>query len=102
MKNLALTTKLALLLVLPLLGMSFFGIRSSREKWSIYHDYVALEQNSAVLQQIGNTVHVLQKERGRSAGFLGSKGAQFATELHEQRQATDATLAKLNGLLTES
>ena len=100
MKNLALTTKLALLLVLPLLGMSFFGIRSSREKWSIYHDYVALEQNSAVLQQIGNTVHELQKERGRSAGFLGSKGAQFATELQEQRRATDAMLAKLNGLLT--
>ena len=37
----------------------------------------------AVLQQIGSTVHEFQKERGRTAGFLGSKGAQFSTELRD-------------------
>jgi methyl-accepting chemotaxis protein len=43
----------------------------------------------------GNLVHELQRERGMSAGFLGSKGTKFATELPEQRKASDATLEHL-------
>lgn len=35
-------------------------------------------------------VHELQKERGYSAGFLGSSGQRFRAELAQQRQATDA------------
>ena len=35
----------------------------------------------------------LQKERGVSAGFIGSGGAEFVTELEAQRQATDEALA---------
>jgi methyl-accepting chemotaxis protein len=34
-------------------------------------------------------VHELQKERGMTAGFLGSKGTQFANKLQSQRRATD-------------
>ena len=37
-------------------------------------------------------VHELQKERGMSAGFLGSKGARFTTELPRQRATTDAAI----------
>jgi len=95
MKNTSLATKLFLLLLLPLAAVAFFGVRSSLEKWGVYRDYVALEPNSAVLQQIGHTVHELQKERGRSAGFISSQGAQFTAELRDQRQATDGKLAEL-------
>jgi methyl-accepting chemotaxis protein len=35
-------------------------------------------------------VHELQKERGLSAGFIGSQGAKFRDELAKQRQETDA------------
>ena len=35
-------------------------------------------------------VHELQKERGLSAGFIGSKGAKFKDELDKQRTDTDA------------
>ena len=35
----------------------------------------------------------LQKERGMSAGFLASQGAQFQAELTAQRNATDSVLA---------
>lgn len=95
MKTTTLATKLFLTLLLPLAAVAFFGIRSSLEKWRVYRDYVTLDQNSAVLQQIGNTVHELQKERGRSAGFINSKGAQFAPELRAQRQGSDAEIAVL-------
>ncbi len=99
LKNLTVTTSLLLLVALPLAGLSFFGARSAYEKWSVYRDYRRLEANSAVLQQIGQTVHELQKERGRSAGFLGSKGAQFGEELRRQRLASDAAHARLDVLL---
>ncbi|MEI6784495.1 MAG: nitrate- and nitrite sensing domain-containing protein, partial [Verrucomicrobiota bacterium] len=99
MKKLPIATKLLILVLLPISGLVFFGMRSSLEKWRIDHDYVVLEQNSAVLQQIGSTVHEFQKERGRTAGFLGSKGAQFSTELRDQRSASDVALAKLTDLL---
>ncbi len=35
-------------------------------------------------------VHELQKERGLSAGFIGSQGAKFRDELDKQRKGTDA------------
>jgi methyl-accepting chemotaxis protein len=52
------------------------------------------------LQKIGHLVHELQRERGRSAGFIGSRGLEFANELTAQRKATDGQLAQLNALLT--
>jgi methyl-accepting chemotaxis protein len=99
MSKLSLPVKLLVLVSLPLVGLAYFGLRGSLEKWRVYRDYGALEQNSAVLQQIGNLVHELQKERGRSAGFLGSKGTQFGSELNEQRRLTDGALARLTELM---
>lgn len=37
-------------------------------------------------------VHELQKERGMSAGYLGSKGGKFSAELKEQRRLVDHNL----------
>jgi len=90
-----LATKLLVLLAIPLAGLSFFGFRDSREKWISLAEHNALERNSGVLKQIGALVHELQKERGRSAVFLGAKGAKFAAELPAQQQATDAQRAAL-------
>jgi methyl-accepting chemotaxis protein len=99
MRTFALSTRLAVLLAVPLAGMACFGGRSCFEKWRTYHDYAALAQNSAVLQQIGHVVHELQRERGRSAVFLGSRGGEFGPELSEQRRATEAETARLEARL---
>ena len=39
--------------------------------------------------------HELQKERGMSAGFVGSKGTQFASQLAAQRDKTDLVLDRV-------
>lgn len=44
---------------------------------------------------VNDAVHELQKERGQSAGYTASKGANFATSLPELRKSTDAALAQL-------
>lgn len=38
--------------------------------------------------------HELQKERGMSAGYLGSAGKKFADALPQQRQLTDQRLSE--------
>ena len=47
-------------------------------------------------------VHEIQKERGLTAGFLGSKGVKFKNELTKQRRGTDTKREKLNNLWQES
>lgn len=39
---------------------------------------------SDLIKEMGDLIHVLQKERGASAGFLASSGAQFADRLAER------------------
>ncbi len=46
-------------------------------------------------------VHELQKERGMSAGYIGSGGRKFADLLPNQRQLTDSALQKLTEAFSE-
>ena len=99
MKSLGLQTKLLLILALPLLAAIVLGGEFARARYQRYRTYAEIGRSAAVLRQFGVTVHELQKERGRSATFLGSKGAKFGPELAEQRQATDAAVRALKAVL---
>ena len=50
--------------------------------------------------EASSLAHELQKERGMSAGHVGSKGAQFGENLRKQRAATDAMLRQLADVVT--
>ncbi len=95
-----LKNKLLLLLSLPLVGACLLGGRIAFEKWLVFRAGAALEKNAALLNQFGTVVHELQKERGRSAVFLGSQGAKFSVELPAQQRATDAEIVRLRQLLS--
>lgn len=99
MLRLNLGNKLALLVSIPLLGMLFFSGRSALEKWEVWKSYERLEDNSKVLIQLGEVVHQLQKERGRSSVFINSKGERMVNELPEERRTTDGQITKLQNLL---
>ena len=49
---------------------------------------LAIEAN-----RVGDLVNEMQKERGYSAGFIGSSGVNFPSELAQQRLDTDAAIA---------
>ena len=51
------------------------------------------------LIQLNKLLHELQKERGATAGFLGSNGKKFKNILHFQRELTDKELSKYKNLL---
>ena len=56
------------------------------------HKIEKLQKLVTLATKISYLVHETQKERGASAGFLGSKGVKFAQKLPAQREETDKRL----------
>ena len=52
-----------------------------------------------ISKSIASLLHETQKERGATAGFLGSKGKKFLNKLSKQRLLTDSKIKKLNNKL---
>ncbi|WP_205629808.1 nitrate- and nitrite sensing domain-containing protein, partial [Dechloromonas denitrificans] len=80
-----------------------FGVYLTRD---IAANYFALQESgrivavSEVAVAGSALVHELQKERGLSAGFIGSKGEKFRSELEQQRKETDQRVTALNEAIT--
>ena len=87
--------KFLLALVLPVLAMLFFAGNGIVERQRVVSSMDRLQSLTALAQQAGNLIHELQRERGMTAGFLGSGGDNFANELRDQRPITDAQAAAL-------
>lgn len=95
MKNLKIRSRIALALLLPILGLIFFSGSLVLEKRQAANEMQALQDMARMAPVISNLVHELQKERGTNAVFIGSKGKKFKTEMPAQFSATDAQIEKL-------
>jgi len=81
MKNLSMRKKLIVMLFIPLLGLMFFAVVSVHDKivtLRAMHDTRSLAQLAV---RASGLVHEVQKERGLTAGFIGSRGSAFSGEL---------------------
>ncbi|MES2013462.1 MAG: nitrate- and nitrite sensing domain-containing protein [Pseudomonadota bacterium] len=94
--NITTRSKLVLLTAIPTLAMLYFAGSVSLEKASVSKEMVKLESMIEIAVEMGETVHALQKERGMSALYLGSKGAKFSNELPAQRIEADKRIDALN------
>ncbi|WP_394358783.1 methyl-accepting chemotaxis protein [Hydrogenimonas thermophila] len=65
-----------------------------QEKLQKVQELVILSKNLSKL------VHETQKERGASAGFVGSKGKKFKNELIQQKSLTDKRISEYKTLLS--
>ncbi|MGC3874539.1 methyl-accepting chemotaxis protein [Halomonas sp. GXIMD04776] len=81
--------KFLLVLALPLLALAYFAITGIVERQRTTSVMSELQALTGLAQQGGNLIHQLQRERGMTAGFLGSQGRNFQDKLPEQRKATD-------------
>ena len=85
-----LTTKFSIMLFIPLAGLVWFGGQNLLIRQELSTNMAAVDQLSGLAVRVSALVHETQKERGMTAGFLGSKGKKFATELPQhQRSSTD-------------
>ena len=99
--NLRIGTKVALALVLPILGLLVFAGNAVLEKRRVAQEMDMLDDLAHLAPTISALVHELQKERGASAGFTGSKGAKFGDILTNQRKLTDGKLTAYNDAIAK-
>jgi len=91
--------KLFLMLLLPLVGMFGFSAYLLWEKWHVVDEMQVLGVKSGFSVTASVLTHELQKERGMSAGYIGSRGEKFARELDGQRAVSDRKAADLKAYL---
>jgi methyl-accepting chemotaxis protein len=85
--------RILLLLALPLVGFLWLSISSMKQNYAINHEMDNLAQLTQLSATYSELVHELQKERGATAGFIGSQGLKFINELSKQRVATDTRVS---------
>jgi len=95
--NLGFGFKLAVTTSLPLALLLYFEVSARLDMRAEMDKLSSLGRTVSTISQF---VHELQRERGASALFLGSKGKQFGSELSEQRKRTEAERLRTQGALT--
>jgi methyl-accepting chemotaxis protein len=91
--------KLIIIFLVPLLGLIFFSVKSANKEWQFYELHLQIDDLAHLVVKASSLVHEFQKERGMTAGFIGSAGKQFADALPKQRQMTDERLAEYRAYL---
>lgn len=90
--NLKIRNKFILMLFFPIFGLLYFAITEIVLEYRVSSNMEQILTLSDYGVKASNVVHELQKERGMTAGFLGSKGTKFVAELPEQRIATNSKI----------
>ncbi len=102
LSRLTLKQQLLIILLPALLGVLYFSWSSvsyQKSKITSLNNIAPLVDIAAANSLL---VHELQKERGATAGFLGSKGADFGDILSNQRESTMAAKATREALLNQN
>jgi len=99
LKNMSIKTKVYILAVIPFITTLIYAFIFLVEDYRTYKEDSFLEENVILSTKISALVHELQKERGMTAGFLGSQGNKFREELLNQRKLTDEKLSQFRSEL---
>ncbi|MGE6108776.1 methyl-accepting chemotaxis protein [Aeromonas sobria] len=94
MRKLGLAHKMVLVVCLPLLALLFFSGRYVYERYRVEQEMSQALASLHVVREAAQLAHELQKERGMSAGFLGSGGGKFRDALPTQRKVVDTLLVR--------
>ncbi len=94
--NLSIRNKFAIIiipLIIVIIGFDYFQVK---HKYTNYKQSLRLNKAITIGIEINHVVHEIQKERSITVGYLANNGAEFADELHTQREHTDSTLNEFN------
>jgi signal transduction histidine kinase len=89
-RNARVHTKVASIVILATLGLSWFGLMSVVDKRDVAIAASQAGTTATLSVKAGDLLHATQRERGRSSQFVSSKGAKYRDDLARQRQDTDA------------
>ena len=97
--KLSIKQKLISIMLIPLVIVILLAAKLAFDSYKSLENLKSLDGVVILSTKIGALVHETQKERGMTAGFIGSKGAKFKNELPRQREDVNKQLAFLNDFL---
>ncbi|MBW7852199.1 MAG: methyl-accepting chemotaxis protein [Rhodospirillales bacterium] len=86
--------RIVIALLLPVLGMALFAGMLVTENLRVRSQVGQLDVMAGFAADASAVIHELQRERGASALFLGSRGTQFGDELNARRADSDSALGR--------
>jgi methyl-accepting chemotaxis protein len=101
LNRLSIKQKLILIMMIPLTVVILLAAKLAFDSFYTSKNLTSLDAVVKLSTKIGALVHETQKERGMTAGFLGSKGEKFKSELPTQRISVDEKIKDLNLFLNE-
>ena len=101
LNSLKLNTKFVIMLFFPLAGLLLFGVQGILDKRAMVEQMESMQSLSKLAVLGSALVHETQKERGMTAGFMGSKGKKFRSELPKQRDNTDLRVQSVRNYLEQ-
>ncbi|MEE4244301.1 MAG: nitrate- and nitrite sensing domain-containing protein [Kangiellaceae bacterium] len=93
--------QLIILVALPLIILLWFAIQRIDQSTTDYDEFFEFNQMTNVSIAGMSLIHEMQKERGMTASFIGSKGDKFKNDLPGQRTKVDEKLLALRALTNE-
>ncbi len=99
-KNMSIRLKLILQTFIPTVTIVILALMIINTKHSEVSSLEDIQKTSKLLNSISLLIHETQKERGMSAGYLGSKGENFKAKLPVQRELTNKKITEFKALLT--
>jgi methyl-accepting chemotaxis protein len=100
--NLSFRKKIYTLLTFPMLGFLWLSISAIIENITIKDEMSVIAPLTELSVVYSELVHELQKERGMTAGYLGSNGTKFGDKLQVQRKTTDQKRTKKTNFWAKS
>jgi|GEM_PF-1165582 len=91
--------RLVVMICIPLVGLIYFSGNDIINKTIFSSNINQIQTLTNFSVKASALVHELQKERGASAGFLGSKGKKFTSELPAQHQSTNEKLSEFQAFI---
>ncbi len=102
LQNMMIRSKLIFLSAIVLVLIAGFAINKTYSTWSKYSNIKDTQKLIKLSVMISAVLHELQKERGASAGFLGSKGTKFVDILPQQQNSTDTKIQELKTFISKN
>ena len=99
--RLSIFARVAILCAFPALALAGMGANFVLQERSRALEAETVADAIGLAPIISGVVHELQKERGTSAGFIGSRGARFADAIGDRRADTDKALQRFSAALSE-
>lgn len=93
--SISVSLRISLVAMLPLIAMVYFSSSTLLERQNTVAEMDTVQSLAQLAPDISAVVHEMQKERGMSAGFIGSKGKKFSDTLPTQRKDTEGKIATM-------